>query len=285
MKAFKTAVLGTAFSLLALSLAPAFAAGELRGHWSIMPSKTPGMVQLGITHREDGSQSQHQSDWPVSSLQGIDLATRGKHDVKFAVVREAGRIDAEGFVKDGEGAGVFRFTPDPGFVPAMENLGFEDIDRYKQFAMAIHDVTTDFARTMQAEKISGLDTDRLIAFRIFEVTPAFIQEMRAAGLPADDANKLVAFRVHGVTPAVVRELFGLGLDLEEDQLIAFRVHQVTPEYVAKVKAANLGEPEANELIAMRVHGITPAYIDDMKARGLKNLTLQRLIELKVHGID
>jgi hypothetical protein len=60
---------------------------------------------------------------------------------------------------------------------------------------------------------------------------------------------------------------------------------VTPEYVAKVKAAGLGQPDANQLIAMRVHGITPEYIAQMKSRGLKNLTLERLVELKVHGID
>jgi hypothetical protein len=285
MKTLKTAVLGTALSLLALGFLPAAAAEQLRGHWSVAPSKKPGMVMFGITYRDDEGQSQHQSDWPVASLQGLDLTTPDRHDVKFAVLREAGRLDGEGFVNAGEGAGTLRFTPDPDYAPAMERLGFDDIDGHKQFAMAIHDVTTDFARTMKAQKLQGLDTDKLIAFRIFGVTPQFIDELRAAGLRADEADKLVAFRVHGVTPAVVRELGRLGLDLDEDQLVAFRVHGVTPEYVTQVKAAGLGQPDADHLIAMRVHGVTPEYIARMKSRGLKNLTLERLVELKVHGID
>ena len=285
MKSLKSAVLGTALSLLAFNMAPAEAAGQFRGHWSVAPSKKPGMVMFGITYRDDEGQSQHESDWPVSSLQGIDLATPGKHDVKFAVVREAGRLDADGVVNAGEGAGVFRFTADPDYIGAMGKLGFDDIDDHKQFTMAVHDVTTEFARTMKAENLEDLETDKLIAFRIFEVTPDYIDELRAAGLPAREADKLIAFRVHGVTPAVVRELGQLGLPLEEDQLIAFRVHGVTPEYVAKVKAAGLGTPDADQLIAMRVHGVTPEYIAQMKARGLKNLTLDRLVELKVHGID
>jgi len=285
MSTFKSAVLGTALSLLALGLAPALAAEQMRGHWTIAPSKQAGMVKFGITYRDEDSQSQHDSDWPVKSLQGIDLTTPGKHDVQFAVLREAGRLDGEGFVNAGEGAGIFRFTPDANFVAAMQKLGFDGIDADRQFAMAIHDVTTEFARTMKAEKLDGLDTDKLIAFRIFDVTPAFIDELRAAGLPATEADKLIAFRVHGVTPVVVRDLANLGLDLDEDQLIAFRVHEVTPEYVAKVKAAGLGQPDADQLIAMRVHGITPDYIAKMKARGLKNLTLDRLVDLKVHGID
>ena len=72
--------------------------------------------------------------------------------------------------------------------------------------MALHDVTTQFARAMKAENLDGLDSDKLIAFRIFDVTSAFIDELRATGLPATEANKLIAFRVHGVTPAVVRDL-------------------------------------------------------------------------------
>jgi hypothetical protein len=283
MKVFKTAALGAALSLLALDLAAA--AEPFRGSWTLAPSQKAGMVMFGISYRNESSQLQHESDWPVDSLQGIDLATPGRHDVRFTIVREAGLIEAEGFVKGGEGAGVFNFVANPDFVPAMEKTGFGDIDGHRQFAMAIHDVTTDFARTMKAEKLEDLETDKLIAFRIFDVTPAFIREMRAEGLPARDANKLIAFRVHGVTPAIVRELRKSGLELEEDQLIAFRVHKVTPEYVAKVRAAGLGQPDANQLIAMRVHGITPEYITQMKSRGLKNLTLDRLVQLKVHGID
>ena len=173
------------------------------------------MVKFGITYRhDDDGQSQHESDWPVSALQGIDLATPGKHDVKFTINREAGRIDGEGFVKGGEGAGIFRFEPNPNYAPAMARLGFDGIDAHMQFAMAIHDVTQEFARTMKAENLSGLDTDKLIAFRIFDVNPQFIRELRAEGLPARNADTLIAFRVHEVTPAVVRELRKTGLELE-----------------------------------------------------------------------
>ena len=286
MKSFKSAVLGMAFSLFALSAATAIQGAEqLRGNWSIAPSKKAGMVKFGITHGHDGGRSQHDSDWPVSALQGIDLATPGKHDVRFTINREAGRFDGEGFVKDGEGAGIFRFEPNPNYAPAMARLGFNGIDDEMQFAMAIHDVTQEFARTMKAENLSGLDTDKLIAFRIFDVNPRFIRELRAEGLPAKDADTLIAFRVHEVTPARVRELRKTGLELDEDHLIAFSVHEVTPEYVAKVNSLGLGAPDADQLIALRVHDVTPEYIDKMKSRGLKNLTLDRLVELKVHGID
>ena len=286
MKTFKPAVLATAFSLLALAMASvAFGADGISGTWTIQPSRTAGMVHFGLTHRDGKSHSQHDSDWPVKALEGLDLATPGRHDVNFAVNREAGRILCEGFVKHGEGAGTFRFEPSTSFVPAMSKLGFGDIDEYKQFAMTIFDVTPEFARTMKAEKLDDFDTDKLIAFRIFDVNPQFIRDMRAAGLPARSSDTLIAFRVHGVSPAVVNQFRRNGFELSEDQLIAFRVHEVTPEYADRIEAAGLGRPDADQLIAMKVHGITPEYIAQMKARGLKNLSLDRLVALKVHGID
>ena len=53
----------------------------------------------------------NESEWPVSALQGIDLATPGKHDVTFTINREAGRIDAEGFMKTAKAPASFASSP------------------------------------------------------------------------------------------------------------------------------------------------------------------------------
>lgn len=265
--------------------APASAAETFKGTWSILQSKQPGMVRFGLAHRRNGGHSNHETDWPVSALRGLDVNVAGKQDVVFSIERDAGRFACEGYLKDGEGTGIFTFTPDADYAQAMGKLGFERIDEEKQFGMAVHDVTIAFARTMQAEKLSGLDSDKLIALRIFDVSPQYIREMRAAGLPATDTDKLVAFRVHGVSPALVREVRAAGLEISEDMLIAFRVHDVSPEFIAKVESLGLGKPDANQLVAMRVHGVTPEFISDMRSRGLKNLSIDQLINLRVHGID
>jgi hypothetical protein len=247
-----------AFSLCAWILAgAAFAADGARGKWTLEPSTQAGHVQFGMFRRVDGGNMNHESDWPVSAFQGLDLATRARHDAKFTVVRDAGRFDCEGFLENGEGAGTFVFTPDAKFAPAMDALGFGDIDEGKQLAMAIHDVGVEYARQMKARKLRGLDTDKLVAFRIFGITQRFIDELRREGLDTDDA----------------------------DQLIAFRVHGVTPEFVKKVESLGYRQVEADQLIAMRVHGVTPEFIAQMKARGLRDLSIDKLVALRVHGID
>ncbi len=265
--------------------AAVFAAGEFKGNWTLMPSKEAGKVQFGLFHRHDGGNSHSENDWPVSAFQGLDLATRARHDVKFTIARDAGRFDCDGYLTEGEGAGIFRFTHNAQFARAMSDLGFDGIDENKQFAMAVHDVTLEFARTMKAEKLSGFDTEKLIAFRIFDVNPQFIREMRAEGLAATDSDSLIAFRVHGVSSRMVRELKNAGIEVDEDQLIAFRVHGVTPEFAAKVEAMGFKDVEPDQLIAMRVHGVTPEFISEMKSRGLKDLSIDKLVALRVHGID
>jgi hypothetical protein len=261
------------------------AADEFKGTWSILHSDKPGMVRFGLHHRVSGGNHQHESDWPLSEFSGLEPRGAGRRDVAFRITREAGRLDCEGTLRDGEGTGIFRFTPDTRYVKAMEDVGFDGIDDSLQFAMAVHDVTTEYARAMQAEKVNDLDTDKLIAFRIFDVDAQFIRELRAEGLSANEADKLIAFRVHGVSAAMVKEVREAGLEVSEDMLIAFRVHGVSPEYIANIEKLGLPRPDANQLVAMRVHGVTPEFISEMRSRGLRNLSIDQLISLRVHGIN
>jgi hypothetical protein len=248
-----------AFLLCALNLGLAqgvLAAEEYKGSWTLMPSREAGQVRFGLNHHMNGGSSQHESDWPVTAFQGLDLGVQGKRDVQFTIARDAGRFSCEGYLKDGEGAGVFHFAPDARYAPSMSALGFAGIDEEKQFTMAVHDVTLDFAKQMKGEKVSGLNTDMLIAFRIHGVNQRFIREIRAEGLDASEAGHLFAYRIHGVSPDFVREVRKAGFKPSGDQLIAMRIHDVTPEYIA-----------------------------GLKSRGMKDLTIDQMVNLRIHGID
>src|SRR5205814_3602937 len=140
------------------------------------------------------------SDCTASAFRGIDLSASGKHDVHFTIARDAGTIECEGFLKNGEGAGLFTFNPNSRYSSEMQSLGFSGVSADKQLAFAIHDVGLAFARQMKLLGIQGLDTDKLIAFRIFGVDAGFLNDLRVAGLDSNDADKLIAFRIHGVSP-------------------------------------------------------------------------------------
>ena len=175
------------------------AAEPQSGSWTLMHSDETGMVRFTLMESRNGGHSSHDSDWPVAAFQGLDISKPGRQDVHFTISRDAGKLDCEGYLNNGEGAGLFHFAPDPKYTQEMQSLGFGGIDADKQFSMAIQDVSVGFAKEMKNERLSELDTDKLIAFRIFNVNAEFIHALRAEGLSASDSDKLVAFRIHGVS--------------------------------------------------------------------------------------
>ena len=283
------------------------------GSWAISKSDQPGKVEFSMIEHHHGGMSDHSSSWPMSSFPGVDFAKPGRQEVHFVITRDAGKIDCEGYLQDGEGGGLFHFQPDPNYPREMSSLGFP-IDDEKQYAMTVQDVSLEFVRQMKGEHLDDLDVDKLIAFRIFGVDSAFIHEMRAEGLSATDSDKLVAFRIHGVTPEMVRSLRQAGYKPDEDtlvamrihgatpewmaqlkqrgydhveleKLIAFRIHGVSPEFIQKLQGLGYSHPDPDDLIAMRIHNVTPEYISDLRARGLHDLSIDQLVSMKIHGLD
>jgi hypothetical protein len=289
------------------------AADVRRGDWTISKSDEAGKVEFSLIEHHRGGNSNHESDWPMASFPGVDFSKSGRQDVHFTITRDAGKIECEGFLNNGEGAGIFQFQPDPGYASEMRKLDFP-IDEEKQYAMAVQDVSIEFARQMKNEHLSDLDTDKLIAFRIFRVDSAFIADLRAAGLKISDSDKLVAFRIHGVTAQMIRSLHDAGYSPDEDtliamrihgatpefmeefkkrgydhvdleQLIAFRIHGVSPEFIDQLQGLGYKHPDPDELVAMRIHRVTPEYISDLRSRGMHDLSIDQLVSMRIHGID
>ena len=283
------------------------------GDWTIRKSDETGKIEFSLMEHHRGGNSSHESDWPASAFQGVDFSKPGRQDVHFTITRDAGKIDCEGYLKDGEGAGLFHFEANPDFARQMQSLGFS-VDDDEQYSMAVQDVSLDFARQMKGEHLIDLDSSKLIAFRIFKVDSQFIGDIRSAGLNVTDSDKLVAFRIHGVTPPMIRALKQAGYSPDEDELIAmrihgatlewmqalkkqgydhieiekliaFRIHGVSPEFIEKLQSLGYQHPDPDQLIAMRIHNVTPEYIANLRSRGIQHPTIDELVSMRIHGID
>jgi hypothetical protein len=302
------------FAVCLLTVVVKSRAGDVRsGDWTIRKSDDPAKIEFSLIEHHRGGNSNHESDWPASSFPGLDFSKAGRQDVHFTVARDAGKIECEGFLNNGEGAGLFHFQADPNYAHEMHSLGFS-VDEDGQYSMAVEDVSLEFARQMKDEHLTDLDSDKLVAFRIHGVDANFIGDLGAAGLKISDSDKLVAFRIHGVTPQMIRSLHQAGYSPDEDtliamrihgatpewmaelknrgydhvdleQLIAFRIHGVSPEFIGKLQSLGYSHPEPDELIAMRIHNVTPEYIGNLRSRGIENLSIDQLVSMRIHGID
>jgi hypothetical protein len=255
------------------------------GNWTISRTDEPGEVNFALIISRPGNHSEHESDWPLSAFQGLDVSKSGRQQVHFTITRDAGKFDCEGDLENGEGAGLFHFSADPNYRREMESLGYTDIRAETQFSMAAMDVSLDFARQIKAENLEGLDTDKLIAFKIHGVTPEFVQGLRSAGLDERDADKLIAFRIHGVSPEFVSGLRAAGLnETDGDKLIAFRIHGVSPEMVSELRKSGYS-PDADSLIAMRIHGASPEWVAQLRSVGYDHVELDQLVAFRIHGVS
>jgi hypothetical protein len=253
------------------------------GDWTIRKSNEAGKVEFSLMEHRRGGSSSHESDWPVNSFQGLEFSKPGRQDVRFIISRDAGKIQCEGYLNNGEGAGVFHFEPDPNYGREMHGLGFS-VDEDRQYSMAVLDVSLEFARQIKAEQLSGLDADKLIAFRIHGVDAAFIDELRAAGLKISDSDKLVAFRIHGVSPQMVRLLHQAGYSPDEDTLIAMRIHGATPEWMADLKSRGYDHIDLEQLIAFRIHGVSPEFIEKLQGLGYSHPDPDQLVAMRIHNV-
>lgn len=222
------------------------------GSWTIRPAETQGKVQLTFVY----GRAVHSTDWSVSALPGLQLNPPERHDVRFVIERDAGRIEAEGVSTTGTAAGSFRFTPEPGYTGELRKLGLGEIKPEAQLSFALHDVSLAYTREMIGLGIAKLNTDMLIAFRI-----------------------------HGVTSALVTAAQHTGVTPDAGQLVAFAIHGVTPDYIAAIEKLGYDHPTPDQLIAMRIHGVTPDYIASVKARGVRDTSLDQLVAMKIQGID
>ena len=303
-----------AHALTALALCPLIALGAIdNGSWSLAPVDQ-SRVEFSLRGSNGSHHFDSSSDWQLSDFHGLDWATAARHDVHFTIVRDAGTIEAQGFVQDQRGAGLFTFKSNPQYISEMQKLGisFKDEDLYsaaafdvsfefvramkglavqgldaqKLMAFRIHGVTPDFVRGLRGEELKAADADKLIAFRIHGVSPEFVKGLRGAGVGASDEDKLIAFRIHGVSPEFIKGLHDSGIDVSDpEKLVAFRIHGVSPEFVGDLKHLGYQHTPPEQLIALRIHGVTPEYIESMRAKGLHDLTLEQLVNMRIHGID
>src|SRR6267143_2065045 len=210
-----------------LAVAKALGGETQSGDWTIRRSDVPGKVEFSLMDSRAGHHFHTSSDWPASDFSGLDFSKAGRQEVHFTIARAAGKFECEGFLHDGEGAGLFHFSADPKYQQEMKSLGFERIDGDKQWAMAIHDVGLKFAQDIKAQNLQGLDTDKLVAFRIHGVSPDFIGQLQKLGYSHPEPEQLIAMRIHGVTPDFITGLQSRGMkDLSIDKLVSLKIHGI-----------------------------------------------------------
>ena len=296
--------------------------GAIDGAWTASPyGDDRSRMYLNIARNPNHNNG---STFDIADFAGLSVsqvAVETATPVRFELRREAGTVAFDGTFRNGKGAGHFTFRQNAAFIQTLEGLGVEldlgsrrhdETEEETLFALALHDVSSAFIRSMQAEGYR-VSLDKYLAMRIFRVTPEYIREMRSLGFKELDVDDLLATRIHKVTPDYIRQMRAagwhlsledlqasrihgatpefaaamrkLGYALDFDDLVAFRIHGVTAEFIDAMRALGYRDIPADDLVAMRIHRVTPEFIRELKAAGYTGVPVEKLVSMRIHGVD
>jgi predicted metallopeptidase len=295
-------------------------AADLRGSWT-GSSEEAGKIYLNLVRKNNNNGH----TWKVADFAGLtdaQIQATTQTPVAFTLRREAGTVSFEGTFKEGYGGGQFTFSPNRQYIETLRSLGVTAEDEFRRekdidehlLALALHDVSTSFIRSMQEiGYVVGLD--KYIAFRIFGVSPALVAELRSLGFEKLSADDLISSRIHGVSPHYIREMRAAGYrdlsmdelvstrihgvtaefrkqmaalgygDLGLDTLTSFRIHGVTAEFIRELRDLGYSNISADDLVSMRIHGVTPGFIRELREAGYSKVPVEKLVSMRIHGID
>jgi len=287
---FRLCVFLGSLLLAAISISTAGLAadpGELR---FTLESRDGGNAQVGFDLQENDGR--HRNRWntnstmPVRDLNGLapgDLIGGGSRPLRFALVREAGRLDCAGSGGNGRGSGRCRFTADPAFLALLAQAGIRAPDQRNAFGMVILDIRRDLVTAVRDARYRNATAGDLTGLAALGVTPAYIRELDRRGYRPDSLNDLTAFKALGVTPAYVDGLSRAGFGrIAPDAVVQMKALGVTPDYLAQLRGAGYAPLKGDEVVQMKAMGITAADVARFRQR-YGRVEVARLVEAKALG--
>lgn len=285
MLAFVTALLLTALTVSSACVAQSSAPLQ----FTIEPSRHAETVQLRFESERNG---RHEHDWnssfPVADLAGLDLAAlngAGTRPIRFAVAREAGRIDCAGTGGNAMARGSCTMTANVEFDRFLSAHGIASPSQDDTFGMIALDVRRGLVDELARANYPTPSVEKLIELTAVEVTPGYINALAAAGYKPQSLDGLVQFAALKITPEYIGSFVRAGYsDLPPDQLVELKALDITPEFIAGFERIGYGRLPVDTLVQLKALDITPDYVRAV-AQGNSLPSPDHLVQLKAVSDD
>lgn len=120
-----------------LIVVPAKAAASFEGTWRYSADSDHARPSIELEVRSGGTHVQNWSSISPARIPELANAGSGERSVSFELHRDPGTFVMTGTVRDGVGAGLFTFTPDPAFATALAKRGYTPPTPDQQLRLAM----------------------------------------------------------------------------------------------------------------------------------------------------
>jgi hypothetical protein len=283
--AFLLAVMLATLSIASASTAqaPGWIEFTLRPHAS-----DPSRIRASF---EDDSRGRGDNNWstsfPAPQLIGLDVASfrgAGFRPVRFALVREAGRLDCAGNGGASRATGTCAFTANAAFLKALESRGIRRPTSEQQFGLMAVDVRRELIDAVAAARYPTPDVDELMAMTAVGVTGPYIQGLAQAGYRPASIDTLVEFRALNITPDYIGGFVRAGrAGMDPDHLVTFRAMNITPEFIAGFERIGYRNLSPETLVELKALNITPEFVRSVQPDRSSVMPVNDLVRRKIFG--
>ena len=271
----------------AIAVTSACAAGAFEPiHFRIDADRKDGEVLASFS-----SGQPHRNHWSTefyaSQLVGLNLASLrsgANQPVRFAVVREAGRLDCAGTGSRSRASGNCGFTADPGFTNFLMSRGMARPSREDAFSMMTLDVRRDLVEALHQARYPVPTADELIALTAVGVSAGYVNGLARVGYRPRDLDTLLQFKALYVTPEYIQSFVRHGMsNLPTDDLVQLKALNISGDYVASFEQAGYRNLTVDQLVELKALGVTADYARAVSRGSAQLPSPEHLVELKAVG--
>lgn len=227
------------------------------------------------------------SGFRPSELIGLDVAgfrAAGARPVRFAVVREAGRLDCAGNGGDSRADGTCRFTADPGFTQALVSRGIGRPTREQAFGLMALDVRRELVNALAAARYPTPKIDDLMALTALGANGRYISDLSRAGYRPQSIHALIEFKALGIMPDWIGGMARIGYgNVPSSDLVQMKALGITPEFIAGFERIGYRRLPVDKLVELKALGITPEFVRSAVGQRATMPPVSELVEMKIFG--
>jgi hypothetical protein len=247
-------------------------------------------TKIHASFRDEG-RARGENEWSTgfdpSDLVGLDgpsFRGAGTRSIRFAIVREAGRLDCTGSGGSGRADGNCRFTADPAFTQLLISHGIGHPTQEQAFGLMAVNARREVIDAVAAAHYPTPTIDNLIAVSALGVDGPYITGMARAGYRPESIQKLIEFKALGIAPDWIAGFARIGYaNVPAGGLVQLRALGVTPEYIEGFQRLGYRNLSSDKLVELKALNVTPEFVRSVVQSGAPLPPVSELVELKMFG--
>jgi hypothetical protein len=256
-------------------------------HFTLEPQRGSDLIHASFRNQTRGGENNWSSGFRASELAGLDAAGfrgAGNRPLRFALIREAGRLDCSGNGGNSRAAGNCSFTADQGFTQLLERRGIGRPTQEQGFGLMAVNVRRELIEAIAAARYPTPTIENLIALSALGADGRYISGMARAGYRPRTLDTLVQFKALNITAEWIAGFARIGYaDVPGDELVQLRALNVTPEFITGFDRAGFRHLPVEKLVQLKALGIGPDLARKVAGDSAQLPGIDKLMQARMFG--